>query len=222
MQINNDTEEFLRGKRISNGHFFFVPKSEVISRDALLLKLVYEKNALHLGCADHPDLIDSKRLSGRYLHENLKKYASKLVGVDINQDALKKMAKIGINDLYTPDFIPDLNFDMVLAPDVIEHVPNVYEFLVGLRRYNAPEIVITTPNALRLRNRSLFRGELINTDHRYWFTPYTLAKVCVEAGYEINAMWYTDKLRLLQPIKSASKLQFPVCRDGLAICINPA
>ncbi|MEX0741590.1 MAG: hypothetical protein WD079_02255, partial [Phycisphaeraceae bacterium] len=24
--------------------------------------------------------------------------------------------------------------------------------------------------------------ELINTDHRYWFTPYTLGKVAVEAG----------------------------------------
>jgi pimeloyl-ACP methyl ester carboxylesterase len=27
-------------------------------------------------------------------------------------------------------------------------------------------------------------GELINTDHRFWFSPYTLCKVLVDAGYE--------------------------------------
>ena len=44
--------------------------------------------------------------------------------------------------------------------------------------------VITVPNALCFTRKAVFMNgfERINTDHRYWFTPYTIAKVMYEAG----------------------------------------
>ena len=52
------------------------------------------------------------------------------------------------------------------------------------------ELIITVPNALKKTNRKNgTHFELINTDHRFWFTPYTLAKNLTTAGFKIN--WFT-------------------------------
>jgi len=53
-------------------------------------------------------------------------------------------------------------------------------------------IIITVPSALRFRNLNGMK-ECINTDHRYWFTPFTIAKVCIEAGI------YPEKLLFCDP-----------------------
>ena len=69
-----------------------------------------------------------------------------------------------------------------LLADVIEHVGDVVSFLKSMQRYRFKTLVVATPNAFRLRN-FLSYGELINTDHRYWFSPYTLCKVLTDAGF---------------------------------------
>ena len=80
--------------------------------------------------------------------------------------------------------MPDLaqRFDLCLLADVVEHVGDVVSFLREMRRYRFDELVVVTPNLFRLRN-FWSAGEVVNTDHRYWFSPYTLSKVLVDAGY---------------------------------------
>ena len=34
--------------------------------------------------------------------------------------------------------------------------------------------------------------EIINSDHRFWFTPYTIAKVLVSAGYNPEKISYAN------------------------------
>jgi hypothetical protein len=34
--------------------------------------------------------------------------------------------------------------------------------------------------------------EIINSDHRFWFTPYTISKVLVSAGYNPEKITYTN------------------------------
>jgi hypothetical protein len=34
--------------------------------------------------------------------------------------------------------------------------------------------------------------EIINSDHRFWFTPYTIAKVLVSAGYNPEKITYAN------------------------------
>ncbi|MDN5338800.1 MAG: hypothetical protein PWQ20_1870 [Thermotogaceae bacterium] len=43
---------------------------------------------------------------------------------------------------------------------------------------------MTAPNALRYSNFIFAQKniEVINSDHRYWFTPYTLSKIALMAG----------------------------------------
>lgn len=219
MLYDDETLNFLKGNGISNSHWVTIPNQKLISRNELLKKISANKKILHIGCADHPELIEKKRESGNYLHDLLTDIAEQVVGCDVNQSALQKMTDLGIKDLYTPENIPDIKFDLVLIPDVIEHLPNVNDFLLSLRKYRADKIVITTPNAYRLQNRSLWRKELVNTDHRYWFSPYTLSKSVIAAGYEIEDIYYTDTYGN-NIFKNIKKHLFPLSRDGLAIIIK--
>lgn len=220
MIIDNIVNSYLSGQILSSAHKFNVPKSELHERNTLLTKLAAAKNVLHLGCADHIELINKKREQGSYLHDLLVKSARFVVGADVNKPALAQMRKLGIENLYQVDDVPkELHFDLVLVPDVIEHIGNVNQFLIGLKKYDC-SIVITTPNAYRLANRMQFKGELVNTDHKYWFSPYTLSKSIYDAGFEIQGFYYTDSLSLRQPIRSMLKMIYPITRDGLCVIIK--
>lgn len=221
MRINGEVSDYLDGKILSNSHQFHIDRSRPVQRNDLLVRLVKGLVVLHVGCADHVGLIRTKRARGSYLHDLLSSSAARVVGSDVNEAALDQMRQIGIVDLFSVDEVPtDLEFDLVVVPDVLEHVPNVSEFLESLRQY-ACDVVVTTPNAFRIQNRLLFTHELVNTDHRYWFSPYTLTKCLVTAGYDIQEMWYTDKLYKRSPVGSLLKWIFPACRDGLAIRARP-
>lgn len=220
MKITGEAEGYLKGEVISNGAFFQINWNPPRERNTLLVSLVKDKRVLHMGCADHIELIEKKRKQGRYLHDLLGNSAEFLAGTDINRSALMAMAQAGMSDLYHVDDLPDnMYFDVLLVPDVIEHVGNVESFLKSLSEINARKIIITTPNAFRLQNRSLFKSELVNTDHKYWFSPYTLSKSIYDAGYHIEKYYYTDKLCWWQPIRSFLKWRFPLCRDGLTVVI---
>tara|TARA_E500000305_G_scaffold89438_1_gene76467 strand:+ start:405 stop:1079 length:675 start_codon:yes stop_codon:yes gene_type:complete len=224
MRVDAETKKFLLGESLSNGAFFPVDRSPLISRNPLLVELVRGKSVLHLGCADHTSLIRKKREQGNYLHDLLGASASSLVGADINGEALNEMKTLGIENLYQVDELPEsAHYDLLVVPDVIEHVGNVADFLAGLKRFSFDAIVITTPNALRLRNRMLFSAELVNTDHRYWFSPYTLSKTIYESGFEIEEFYYTDTpMSWKSPVRSMLKYFYPLCRDGLAVVIRPS
>jgi hypothetical protein len=47
------------------------------------------------------------------------------------------------------------------------------------------EIIVTVPNAFALQNflNAFRRVEKINSDHRFWFSPYTLAKIMHRSGF---------------------------------------
>ena len=53
---------------------------------------------------------------------------------------------------------------------------------------DSDKLIITVPNAFSLENLffTLSKKECINSDHRYWFSPYTIAKICTLAEIEIE------------------------------------
>jgi hypothetical protein len=221
MQIDKDNERFLLGKSISNAMYFTIKREPLYSRNEVLIRMVKNKNVLHLGCADHISLIQTKRRRGTYLHDLLTQSAKKVIGADINSNAIEEMNRLGINEVYHVSDIPnDISFDFLLVPDVIEHVGNIDNFLNGLRDYGIEKIIVTTPNAYRLENRLAFKKELVNTDHRYWFSPYTLVKSIYACKYKLVQLFYTDIISFKKPFSSLIKFYFPLCRDGLVAVIS--
>ncbi|MCB1973771.1 MAG: methyltransferase domain-containing protein [Burkholderiaceae bacterium] len=192
MNLDAETLDYLYGRRFSNGHVFDLGnKGACLRRSERLLQLVQGLRVLHVGCCDHLPLIQEKRQQGLYLHENLCRVATQCVGIDTNTEGVALLRSTGFPDVYTPDNAPPFSivngeeraYDICLLADVIEHIGNPVEFLASMRRYQFKRLVVVTPNAFRWRN-SLPGGEAINTDHRFWFTPYTLCKVLVDAGFE--------------------------------------
>lgn len=199
-------EDFLRGEAFSNALQLKIPDQPYITRLELLEKLVAGRKVIHVGFADHRDLILRKIKENSWLHKRLMDVSSKCVGVDIDRQAVDFVKKeLGLTEVYcfdvTKDDIPqtirDEKWDYLLLGEVLEHVDNPVQFLSSLReRFSnmVNSVIITAPNALRIGNFELaLRGiEAINSDHRYWFTPYTLMKIATCAGYRIENLYLVE------------------------------
>jgi hypothetical protein len=89
---------------------------------------------------------------------------------------------------------------MILG-EIIEHISNPAAFLNALRERYAGyvgKIILTTPHAFRYKNftrAAKTHQEIINSDHRFWFTPYTLAKIAVDAGLWPEEFWLVENLK---------------------------
>ena len=184
MNLSPDTLDHLHGRRFSNGKLFELDnRGRAPRRGDRLVQLARGQRVLHIGCCDHLPLIPEKVRLGVYLHQNLCQAAARCVGVDTNAEGVALLRTLGFPAVYTPDDLPDEEYDLCLLADVIEHVGDPVTFLRSLRRHRFSRLVVATPNVFRWRN-CLPGGEMINTDHRFWFSPYTLCKVLVDAGYE--------------------------------------
>jgi hypothetical protein len=153
------------------------------------------RRVLHVGFADHVPLIASRIADGSWLHARLSRSARMCRGIDISLEAVSAARGLGFDnvhvlDIFTSDAPATLvqwEVDLVMVPDVIEHVPDPAAFLRRLAQcLPTAEFVITVPNALSLRNatRASMGLEHINTDHRVWFSPFTLLKVLSDAGLQ--------------------------------------
>jgi hypothetical protein len=150
-----------------------------------------------LGCCDHPPLIRRKIADNRWLHARLTAVAECCLGVDIDAEAVAivreqfgyaNVIRADLSESVPPEVHAGKPWDVLVAGEIVEHLDNPVLFLAGLRanlKGLCLKIIITTPNAFRQDNFRLVRShkELINSDHRYWFTPYTLAKVVTRAGF---------------------------------------
>ncbi len=93
--------------------------------------------------------------------------------------------------------IIEQQWDYMVMGEIIEHVDNPVLFLQKLKEKYTPyvkQLVITAPNAFEWANVShiLKNMEVINSDHRFIFTPYTLAKVATRAGFSPTSYAYCN------------------------------
>jgi hypothetical protein len=164
----------------------------------LLAKLVAGKKVVHFGCVDHLPLLEQRRKEGIWLHEVLAGTCTDLVGVDINEQGVQYMKDAGFETYnsnvvteHPPAEIVTKKWDYIVAGEVLEHIDDPVMFLKAIReKYGActERIIITVPNALSYTNfRFALRNiEMINSDHRFWFTPFTLLKVATQAGIVVE------------------------------------
>lgn len=188
-----DDEEF-HNIRLNSGNKNDHPQLGVL-REHLLCELVKGKKIIHLGCTDHLPVIDHQITNNIWFHNKLLKCADRCAGIYINQAAIKYISeKWNIKDIYycdatksIPKELKDTNWDYMIAAEIIEHIDNPVHFLNNIRnvwKNKVREIIFTTPNAFsynNFREATLF-GERNSPDHRFWFTPHTLGKVCFRSG----------------------------------------
>lgn len=175
------------------------PITDILLRPNAIFRIVADKKVLHLGCTDHLDIINEKISKGKYLHRQLSFVASCCWGLDINSQAVEYLKGYDINNITVADItrpgievIEQEQWDYLLMAEVLEHINDPVAFIkqIGTNyRKNIKNVIITVPNAFGYIHllQALTNGrESVNSDHRYWFSPYTLCKVAHEAGLVID------------------------------------
>jgi mannosyltransferase OCH1-like enzyme len=158
------------------------------------------KRVLHVGCADWP--ITDPATS---LHLALEPYCARLDGFDPHVEALEQLAPLTHGALYSR--IEDIrdSYDLVLVPEVMEHVANVPEFLAQLQAIDAPCYFLSVPDAFQCRahhfdyvQSSQTFVEVVHPDHNVWYTPYTFANTVRKySDLKVEQMWFFNRISLL-------------------------
>jgi SAM-dependent methyltransferase len=151
----------------------------------------------HLGCADSPYTAELMA-AGMLLHERLVRVAT-VTGFDVDAAALALLRarmpaeRLVVGDV-TADIPPDEHgrYALVVAGEVLEHVPNAEAFLLGCGRLLAAggRLCITVPNACcpKIGVRCLAGRESVHPDHRVYYSPRTLQRTLEGAGYQVETM----------------------------------
>jgi 2-polyprenyl-3-methyl-5-hydroxy-6-metoxy-1,4-benzoquinol methylase len=200
MELDNYMK-YLKGDQLSvDLHVKYSKQDKVVDKIEYIKDLIRGKKVIDVGFADHYDIIEERLANKKWVHGIFREVTSKIMGVDIDPAAIDHIkAKLKIEDLYCHDItssnllqpILEENWDFLVLSEVLEHVSNPADFLSAIKSNYGSHIkrlIISVPNAFgAITLRSALNGvERINSDHRYWFTPYTLAKVVLDAGCKID------------------------------------
>lgn len=194
MTIANQHESYFVQKVQVSDELVGIPRIQVMSQICANLRV------LHVGCVDFPITNIENNL-----HIKLDSVCSKLDGFDVNSDVfpeLKRYLKGGLYDDWSQ--VKD-SYDIVLVPEVLEHVDNVADFLGKLDSLDANSYVITVPDAYQCYARHFEFNkaaqefvEIVHPDHNCWYTPYTLKNTITKyTNWKIQGIWFYNNISLL-------------------------
>lgn len=175
------------------------------TKHELILGMIRGKNVVHYGCIDDSaDIIDSKIANNIYLHKLITENAKQCIGIDMNpalMDYLKD--KHQIDNIYFGNaedpatFGCDLhllqNTEILLIPDIIEHLDNPGKMMEGIKQYYPANvrILIITPNPFSYLNFvfTLFRREFYNAYHTCYFSTNNMKVLLEHYGIKIHKVY---------------------------------
>ncbi len=221
MSLKKMLENWLPGRDLAARHDpYFVqhvrvsPALRGMNRVEVFSRICGGRSVLHVGCADWPitDPCNS-------LHVQLDVVCARLDGIDLHQEAL---------DLLKPHSRGRLTcnwnevpgpYDLMLVPEVLEHVGNVEGFLKTLDAVDAGGVVLTVPDAYQCHPNHFGYDsaaesfvEAVHPDHNCWFTPYTLANTIRKyTNWRLEGIWFFNKISLLAVVtRDAERLGRPI------------
>jgi hypothetical protein len=187
---------------------FFVQKVPVSrqlvgqDRTTTLISMCAGKRVLHVGCVDSPIFDPRSNLHLSLLRSGVCK---ELIGVDLDEAGLRELAKHCDQPLYSDLAQVRDSVDIVLVPEVLEHVGNVETFLNQLDQIDFKNIVITVPDAVQCHARHFDFAErdemfveVVHPDHNCWFTPYTFLNVIRKyTQWHVKGIFFFNNISLL-------------------------
>lgn len=171
-----------------------------LGRMDVFASLLAGQRVLHVGCADWP--ITDPQTS---LHVRLEAHCAQLDGIDPHGEALEQLRPFVKGALFTDFSQVTGSYDVVLVPEVMEHVPDVAGFLAQIQSVDAGLFLISVPDAFQCRARhfdyvaeteTFLEG--VHPDHNVWYTPYTFANTLRKySDLELQRMWFFNRISLL-------------------------
>lgn len=169
-------------------------------RVEVLRQICQGRRVLHVGCADWP-ITDVQAC----LHVQLDPVCAQLDGFDVHPEAFEQLQPHVRGRFFSRWEDIDGCYDLILVPEVLEHVPDVQGFLQQLDRIDAPHVLLTVPDASQCASRHfeyLAEGEtfveVVHPDHNCWYSPYTLANVVRKyTDWSLDGLWFFNRISLL-------------------------
>ena len=191
---------------------YFVQKVQVsselvgVNRVDVFKNLCAGKRVMHIGCADWP--ITDPRSS---LHLALEPHCAKLDGFDIHAEALAALAPYTRGQLSSRFEDITEEYDIVLVPEVMEHVSGVDDFLSTLSSLKTKFFLITVPDAYQCQKRHFeyVSGtetfvEVVHPDHNCWYTPFTFSNTLSKyTSWKMEKMWFFNNISLMALLTKA-------------------
>jgi hypothetical protein len=149
-----------------------------------------DKKTLHVGCVDSPIFRPEKNL-----HIELDAHIHCIHGMDQDKEGIEKLRGYVKGKLYSSYEDIDEPYDVVLAPEVMEHNLNPGLFLKQLFELDCKEIILTVPNCIGLlknfpgygwkeTEEGTVYAEMVHPDHKCYFSPMTLGCIVTTAMAE--------------------------------------
>ena len=178
-------------------------KDSVCLRIDYILKSSKEKSVLHVGCTNSPYTQRSID-DGSLLHTKLANVASKLYGIDLDEEGInimqnagiKNLAAANVEDLVDKNPFDRIDFDIIIAGEIIEHLSNPGQFLDSMKPIllnPGSRLLITTVNAFNAMRffLGMFSGkESVHPDHVSYYSKSTLFKLLEIHGFEVENFSY--------------------------------
>jgi len=213
LQMKSDIYEvhgdFLSGKKLDTGRRFHdLSTPPIVNRRDYLRRRCAGKKVLHIGCLNWPEVILEAWKNGTWVHGIISDVSELCVGIDINSDGYDLVRReLGIENIQLLDLsksledkdlscLRQIEWDLIVCPEVLEHITNHEQILenLGTLSHCGTTLIITGPNAFGFPNFvNTLRGfEHVSSDHRYWFTFYTLSRMLAAHGWKPCRLIYYD------------------------------
>lgn len=146
------------------------------------------KRVLHIGASDSP-FHNEKAVKGLLLHQKIERSAKKVVGLDIDKNAISDLKKYNIRSIYFGDILTEKyavdlkaeKFDVIVFADVIEHLDCPGNALKNIKKLMTKKtlLIITAPNVFNIRTLlTLLTGcETVHSDHVFWTSKKTIERL---------------------------------------------
>jgi len=179
-----------------------------MSRDDYFVNSLKNKKILHVGCAGGDMYYSNKK---RHLHSYLINNGIDVDGLDIRKDIIDELkVKFPNNNFYLElSEIQNKLYDVVLIPEVLEHIDNARDFLDEMFSIKSKTFLITVPNCEGLFNCFSYKNniatELVHPEHYYWFSAYTLYKITkkyIKNMEDVNMFYLQNKASVAIEIKN--------------------
>jgi hypothetical protein len=207
MKIEPQVLKYLKGEAFQSSLNIEISKEKhlMITRESAITEIIRNTAVIHIGCSDHVQIINDKIKNNIWLHKLISENSKRCIGIDIDRESIEFIKKeLGYQNVFygnilTDEFknITESKWDYAVFGEIVEHLDDPVHFLkVFKTKYgeNVNRFIITVPtvyNKRQFTNMINYR-EVINSDHRFWFTPYTISKVLVSAGYNPDKIIYSN------------------------------
>ncbi len=211
MKIDEELLKYLSGERFRTNLIISIERKKypAVSREKVIVDTIRNKKVIHIGCSDHLDVIEEKIKNNIWLHKLITEAASECIGIDIDAESIDfirnnlKYSNVFKGNILTDDFkeVIEKKWDVAVFGEIIEHLDDPVSFLRSFReKYHdhVSSFIVTVPNVFSSEqfNNMLRYQEIINSDHRFWFTPYTISRVLMSAGFIPEEIVFANRQNL--------------------------